>query len=584
MPPKKNHRKAEDARLKLDYYSMFQERYPLNNDIENCSSEASAYLLEEEIRRLSLQYDQDLTYPQIEKIIPEEHKQRLQDIWDKVVETGNILKKTTKQLKEHWADPPLLIRVRDRESSKYLKECQAYIQPEYKNSAISIISNSTNNAIERWQAFDKGLRRSLFDQQKTYIVALRWYLEALLERSQQEKNEKTEWIIPEDNPIRTKIAIHVRYLRLIDSVHQSIAVAKAAHHQQEKGRTRKEEQMAYVTHTTRVTYQAIMDVIPYVLEEPKLNFTPEYIAVAGPLHDVIEDAALSFKDLSDFIERIADVYDSSLLQVIKSGFSATKEDIQRKILDLVKKREGELIKIIRILSDKTEAHNQKKETELNNREKIIALKKNLAGIKNTQEILGITEEELNSWKSNEEIKELLENPSNEAPQSKTFQQFPEEYDRGKLSRFLMRLTSLSGRKKQIQQVALTLKLEDRADNIQRMKSFKPNKQRAILRASVNRLIAWAMLDYQERHPDLPLFNALPTAIDTIAKVYDQFAETHPELIENIDNQLIDQLEKWQIEVKRYEIPEHIQKIKNTFKAKPQPTTIIQKIKTKLSKA
>jgi hypothetical protein len=223
------------------------------------------------------------------------------------------------------------------------------------------------------------------------------------------------------------------------------------------------------------------------------------------------------------------------------------------------------------MTDKT---TESKSMNLNKTEKIKALIKNKLGFEKTKELIGTNDKEIESWikdpkttaQHKRNLEKLLRTPAETPSKSKTLQKFPEEYgESGKLSRFLLRLTTISGKDKQVQQATLILKLEDRTDNISKMKTFKGEKQRDILRATITRLLAWAMLDHN--HAQMPLYNALPRTIDTTLEVYENLKNSHNELIEDIDHQLIEQLKEWQTDVIHHELPAKVQAVLDRYNDK-----------------
>lgn len=538
-------RKDEDATLKAGYAGILQQIYPFQPDHIASFNDENSYILY--IEKENLDIPVQLEYSFISDAIPERHRARIKNIW-KSVETNYFeFHETCEDLHRKWTTGVPINQLGEY-SNGIIENSRVRMIPELRNGVRAMVENaSEKRELRTWQREEKALRKSLYETTKKYIVSLRLYYEMLLESNPDKKPEdKTaeDYVLPKDHEQRNEIAERNRYLRYIDAAHQGIAIGKAAHHGQKKGRMRKTENLPYIIHGMDVTHATSLDVIPYTLDKKMANLAV-IIALAGPIHDVIEDTDLKMEDLfgeHGYLKRLADFYDSSLDPKIKSGFESpdtTRDKIKEKVLNLLKPEVFKIVKeVLRLLS-----HN----TEWTDQEKAKAVQQSIAGKEITMKIFGITPEKYKGWKADKENKV-----------TNTYTEFPEESDEkeNKSTAFLMRLNSMHGAESR--QVALILKLEDRANNLLSVGKMKPEKQRNMLRSTTSRIIAWAMLDHD--NTKYPLYNALPRAIDTAINGYAHLGLTHPEAIEDTDRRYIEKLKQWQVEVMRFEVPAKIQAV------------------------
>jgi len=537
-------REGENRLLKIGYFGLMQERYPFQPTNKPSYNDENAYFLS--LERKYMDIPVELEFPNLIANIPKKHHQRLQRIWEKVEESYFEFLGISSDLQTKWKNSPA--PGTDPETTAIMERSAIKIATALQPGGQAIIARAIQGSdLKKWQREEKGLRGQFYAETKILLVSLRLYYEMLLETSHESEDitQEKEYVLPKDHPQRNEIAIRNRFLRLIDATHQGIAIGKAAHHQQRKPRIRKKEVKPYIVHGMDVTFASILDTIPYILEHGQTELAV-ILGIVGPIHDLVEDTNLDIDTLiSNYLNRLTDFYDSSLDPIIESGFpDYTREYIKQKVLNLLKNKTAKAIRqLLRILSNNT---------VLTPKEKRTAAKNNIAPTQRILDNLEINDQDRNNWGI--ELKE---------PNSETYQQFPvEPTDDNKATNFLLRLTTLVGQVKQ--QAALILKLEDRSNYNITSKDMPAENRRNTMRANTSRIIAWAMLDHN--NSQYPLSNSLPRTIDTTLQVYKEIQVNTPELIEELDKQYIAQLEQWQTDVLRFELP---QKIKALFEREAQ---------------
>ena len=447
----------------------------------------------------------------------------------KVVKTREQTTSTILARREVLADKELKAKGRRREA-----------EIEKETAEVLLSEATTDEEKETAKKRIEELDKQIADSTRTIESAKKAIAAILPKIGEKKEHEAAQYILPKTHPLRQEIVIRNRKLKLIDARYQAIAVAKAAHHQQKGKRVRKHEAVPYLFHALDVTDALILDVVPFdIVKDTKKALNVVLIGILGPLHDIIEDTDLSVDDLvRDFLKRIIDTYDSSLDPVTNSGFKEDRQMLKDRILNLLKEDVRKSArKILRILSNNT---------VLTSDEKIEALNQNVAGpaetIRLTKYVKGETFND-NPELTEEERKEYSRygiNPQTRRPKISTFEKYPEDHDEHKLAAFLMRLTCIGEPKEE--QLALIIKLEDRANNMLTINEFKPNKRRAILRATVTRLIHYTVHDHDRKN--YPVYNALPRLIDNTITAYNLFRKEHPELTEQSDKNLIKDLVLW----------------------------------------
>lgn len=625
----------EKAILQCGYFSIMNERAPINQDPDNCFNEASAYLLY--LEQLYSQIPNELQFQNIKDEIESPHKERITELWNKLVTHQSNLELTIAALKAKWKNPPKNI---SQESARHMvEEFKMSIPEDFKAGLQAIISipekaeppattkwrekvteavrhnikivqanyssprkllkelkeqeikiptaqqiarkileklEDTKTTEEKqeelrlWQKDEKSLRTSAFFAFKNYIMALRAYYVMLNEKSE----DQSKSVLPLDHPERQRIAVRTRYLEIIDATHQALSATKAAIHELKGKRVRKT--MNWVpswAHAVSVTLETIKDVVPYSIEEEDMDIDLITLITSAAVHDLIEDTGYDTDYLIDeFLKRLMDMKDSSVAQAIKTGFP---EDYRKKAARIrtsqhqqeedYDEEEGENSEmILRLFQEKLDliGKNRKRwirqvirivsnNTKLTAREARNALTSPLVDQVEIIQLFEIDEKDIRGWN--------IPRSETSRKQTKTFEEFPEEWDEGKLTKFLIRLNSITESEK-VRQIALLIKLEDRSDNISTIQGMKPEKRISTLRSTVTRLLAWCMLDHNQNQTSL--FNAISSLIDITLNEYKKLQSETPEKMEKIDEICINQLEEWQRKVIRLEVPE---KIKEVFK-------------------
>ncbi|MEK7085867.1 MAG: hypothetical protein AAB953_02535 [Patescibacteria group bacterium] len=564
-------RLEEDKFLKVGYAAMLYQRYPFQPPGVPSYNEENAFIIA--LEREYLEIPESLEFPNLKGAIPVNHHERLQAIWEAVVEHYHKFFEFTGDLEAKWTEE-VPMDLLDDNSARIMEESPMKIRADFANGVRAIISDSTDKPnLGRWQRAERGLRIQLQEENEKFMIALRLYYEMLLETSSPSKETgEKKYVLPKNHPLRDEIAARNNYLRVINAERQGFSISQSAHHEQREARMRKAEKKPATVHESDVTRAAIFDVLPFILErdmeivtytqdgaEPQTHTIQQnmselsiVLATVGHIHDIVEDTALSLEELiSNYVGERTDFIDSSLDQLIESGFKEepfrTREDIKKRVLNLIKDHTLKIVtQLMRILSNNY---------ELSEKERKTAVEQSLAGREATIKLLDISDEEVERW-----------NPDSiKQKQSRTFEEFPEEeeHDNGKTTKFLIRLTALTS-SPQRQQKALIFKLEDRANSLITLASFRPEKQRRIIRTTTSRIIAWAMLDHD--NSGFPLYNALPRAIDCAVRAYYRLHAKHPDVIETTDHRYMKKLTEWQTQVRRFKLPQKVQAIAEAHRA------------------
>lgn len=453
------------------------------------------------------------------------------------------------------------------EKEQKAKEDRKSAEQEKETLEAILLGSDSEIEIKDLKAQIAELDKKIAEATKKIDAAKKATSAILPQIGEKKEPESAKYILPKEHPLREEIVIRNRKLKLIDARYQAIAVAKAAHHQQKGRRVRKHEAVPYLFHALDVTDAMILDVIPFdIMKDTKKALNVVLIGILGPLHDIIEDTDLSVDDLvQDFLKRIIDTYDSSLDPVTNSGFKEDRQVLKDRILNLLKedvRKSGR--RILRILSNNT---------VLTSDEKSRALNQNIAGPAKTLRLTKFskgekisTEKELTTDEKKEYARYGI-NPKTRPPKLRTFEEYEDEYDDDKLAAFLVRLNCIGEAKER--QLALIIKLEDRANNMLTINEFKPEKRRATLRATVSRLIHYTIHEHDRKN--YPVYNALPRLIDNTLEAYNLFRNECPELTEQTDKNLIRDLVIWRrslMEDKetpyQYQLPEEEQSILDEF--------------------
>lgn len=567
-------RVKETQRLKIGYFGEYEKRYPINTDPANSASPEDAYMLH--LEKTNLEIPEYLKLGNIIDDIPAEHHERLINIWLKLEYHQKRMKQYSTLLQDKWKKPPSYTP--DQTAIKIAEESITNIRQEFHAGAIALISKSEEPELQKWQASEKGSRRDLYLAFKNFVTALRAYYIMLLETGTNEG----EYILPDTKTYshiyRNEIATRNENLKIIDSCHQASVGAKAAHHEQGKSRLRKTENKPFVAHEIRTTMATILDVHPYATDK----IGQITLIIASAIHDTVEDTGLTIDQIMEkYVKETLNFIDSSLIPHIRPGFEEKYLRQARKIrreqgephdpekekgmvpllfqadkIHLVgTNREIIIHDILRIVSNNK---------PLNDEEKRKAYQDNIAGKQKTRELLNIKDKDLKRWRLVDRADE---------PTAKTFTAWPEEYDEGKLAHLLLRANTITDSNK-TRRASFLVKIEDRADNINKLEKMTLEHQLGTLRATVTRLIAWCMLDYKE-HKRFPLYNALLRLIDVTLKEYKRVQTEHPDIMQEFDIDFIEQLTDWKSEVIRFKVPTKVKKVLEEHedsKNKPQKPT------------
>ena len=561
--PKLSGGSQEEGLLKMGYYNMLMARHPFNDSLQASLSEMDAYTLslEKEYLPISPEYD----FHDLKDQIPEKHRERLEEIWETLTQLESTRDGHASSLKRIWTSRvPALPRQRKGRGKKGARtRGSSWINAAFENPHITpplryrnavktslFRERRRSQKIQAWQTSEKGARYAFYYANKSYITTYRLYLAMLLERNQ----DQTECVLPEDHPLRTQIKIHLRYLEVLDAFIHGMAASKAAHHQQEKKRTRKTNDAPFIEHSQAVTQAMKIDVVPFVIEEERMSINLVLLTAALPMHDAPEDTELTVNDVINALIVLVDTYDSKVIPRLKSGFGLDRDTLKKKVLNLMGESNIRTARhVLRIMTN---------DEEMTNIEKKRAAIANIAGKKGTSRALELGKNQYKGWG--------IDQADSLEPQHKTYEKFPikydtddhaQEHDGGKLTNFLIRLHGIT-ESETTRQAALIFKLEDRAHNISTLPGMPIAKQLSNLRSTTTRLLAHCILDHDNN--SFPLYNALPRCLDETLKGYQRLQAEGCAELEDYDQTYIAQLEEWQREVIRLQLPAKVQAVLDEY--------------------
>lgn len=558
---------TEDGVLKAGYFELLLENPLMTDDPNDCLTPSSAVMWFLEKKHAEI--PDELKFENLKQHIHPDHEERLRGIYIFAKQKRRDLEIARDELKKYWENAP---EFEDEKTDSVMAITGTELRKKFEPALRAIIgpiveetgkeaSQAPPTELERWKGHEKGLRNQIYKLDKEALVATRLYYEMLLERPSKDEMDETTYALrlPYNNEQRKKIVVENRYLRVIDAVHQAVSIAKALHHLQPSGRLRKTEPIPYAYHPINMTYEFILDVVMHMIENDGPTDIEFVVALTVcALHDLGEDTGFTLDFITEFFKSRADVYDSRL--PIQSGFGVEREAIESKILDL-SDQQG-LAKVKQILHVVT----KNKNSPMNKNEKRNASQQNIAGKEKTQKYLATNDEDNATWKVTPE----------EEPTSKTFKQFPEDCDEGKLTEFLIKLSGCTmGRNETLAkmgQIALLIKIKDRTHNVATQEGRPYEKQLATLADTTTRLIAWCMLDHDQEA--YPLYNALPRLIETTLTAY-QRLQDDPEstaLITEKEKAYITELEKWAASVKDWEDSKEIEAFLSNYTTQKEQDT------------
>lgn len=562
-------RRLENAHLKIGYFLKMLERYPLNNDIGACEDVGSAFLWHMEKDNLNI--PDPLRYENIKDALPVQHQERMQRIWESVIDKRKKLTGGLSALKKHWSTASQYTASPQAES--VIAEYGDKIPPQYKKALSVMIDSSFSDVnpspedspsiglfdlsdeieqsspADSWRKVDDGLRNTYFKHDKEYITTLRLYYQMLLETKRTEDPESGEVVIeetvlPSDHPARKEIWLRNRYLRLIDAIHQAVAIAKTLHHQQPTGRMRELEKMPYINHPIAVIGRFLKDVVPFVIDKPNNRFDAVLMAFILALHDLDEDTSQTVDQIIEKVKSIGEKVDSSLDHdgVIKSGFELDRDTVIARYITLLWPEDLELLEqSLKVISKSTPIEESNVSFALN-QDRYFA-PTDLSHILPSELTDHFTGEEKASG-SNMVFKEFPPEPIEEGKLTG---------DDPKLDRVLFHLRTLARsdrhdqkRHEKKRRYPLMAKMLDRLHNLVTMEGMSYKNKRRYLRGTTSRLLAYAVMDHSNQKN--PLYNVLPDLLAVTLREYKKFAKDFRAnkhvLYTSKDDLYIAQLQKW----------------------------------------
>ena len=545
---------------------MLRERSPIATASSECSSEESAWFLEFEKEYLGM--PNHLRYPHLEEHIDEPYRPLVEQAWMDLVKKAFELRESVQCLKNKWERTPICaverFLPRGGVTDSLIDNYSIPVPQEHKNSishtatpAFKKVGNLSR--LRNWQRDESGNREKFTSDHQDFMTALRIYYETLLETDK----TGTKSILPLNSDLRKEVQHRNKMVRIINTAYICIQVAKGVHNEQSTGRLRKYEEVPYVMHSSRVTLASLMDTVPFMNPETDSTIDPILIAAVTPAHDAIEDAGVSLKRIVELLTSRTDVYDTSIK--IRSNFpdqqeELTGEDLLEAKTNLVKnpKIAKRIEALLRILTDDNPRDESANKAPLSNAEIRKAIEQNLFGEEQTLFHLGLLSEKDLALGREEKQRAIaltkqvygVNRSMREQEMCSTGCPFPAGHDNGKLTRFLIRADAISAcasedeaEQRTLLQHALVIKFNDRAHNLLTKPSDTQEQvqsKREDLRDTFSRLITYTIYEYD--NTNYPLHNSLPRIVRTTLKVYKELAQSHPEMIEDIDREYIDKLE------------------------------------------
>lgn len=559
-----------EAALKISYVSMLAKRYPFRNaeELNETDEEKLFYHLE----KFAMEEVKYLNFPSLKEYIPEKHHDKLEHFWNYIKEFHGALLDSTEALESH-RDPSntpisaalgaaqLSLPLSGKESelpeeeAKELNEIAKLIRgklPPHLRETTSLLID-TSDSTKEWREIDKKNRFAMYESHRKFLKAWKDYIAMLLVKSP----DGEEFVLPEKHFPRQHLIHKLVLLGFVSSTHQGMHATKTTiHNMKGEGgnRVRKTKLTASIDHSTETTFRAIYDVFPHIAKTPAVDMTT--ITSVMATHDLIEETDQSPEEIiKNYLARFMDTYDTVLDPHIQSGFELSREQMKHKILNLLgmdslsfplkEPRRNRIKRQLRIISNNTQLSRPNKEEGIEEDEIKNAMENPIAGFETTRIILGLP------------IEEAQEYTPHKNKTSKTFKKFKEadhNHDNQKLTKFLIRMHAITKDEVERQEI-LIAKLEDRAYNIDTLEGMPLEKQLNTLRATTVRLIAWCMLDHDNKK--YPLYNALPRLIDSTLNAYYRLRKQHPEEITEKDESYIAQLEKWKTKVIRFDTQQKI---------------------------
>ena len=571
MVSSESQKKAQENRiLKIGYFSNLTERYPFNSDPNSCSTPDSAYFLTLEQMYMEIPTELEFDTLLADEAIEAVHRERILKVWNKVQETRNVWIETCQALTEQWARAP---GTNDKSAKETFNSTPNTIRHELKMATIALISDKNSGPkhflprafrpkqiqmpfgmelqpLQKWKKAEKALRMDLYNADKNYLAAYRCYLDLLLEMPPENTDEYKKKY-PEiarhvdtppvitggpENPLRLEIRDHVRHLRLIDVTHQAVAIAKAAHHQQEHGRLRMTEAVPYSNHVIGVIGSIITDEVVEVMDEDHLSLDIILAVVLGGIHDLYEDTDLGTKDLvNGFLKPHTDRYDSTFEAAITSGFGRDLTEMKKRHFDLIKGgTQNRIVTGLEVVSK-----NSKMVEKLNRDQRWRAISANPLGLPDTLKHLG--EMTLDAAKKiRKEIRTYLIKKGGNKSQAvqmtkvsfapEVIAQFP-DISQYQIDEFLVKTSAVEA---STQHATLIVKMLDRENNLATSRKMSMSSRRKNLRGAF-RLIAWCLFHYPNTTESTkhPIHNSVTHLLNTAVRTYAELLTALPDL-ENME--------------------------------------------------
>ncbi|MBP9718430.1 hypothetical protein KBD59_04000 [Candidatus Gracilibacteria bacterium] len=552
-------REVEDRKLAASYWRMLTQAGALENQHEGefTTFEAANFVRQQ---NKTLRVPSDLHFNALKSVVSPEFCDEIEQCWLIAVDSVRTWHTQKRMLNEKWKKPPAVL---DEQIDPALRNVATQIRerfrgvvrtifarPKRKTGELPDFTNPTESpALELWINDEKNNRKGYQDAYNNMLAAFNNYFEKLLEVPP-EGVEKPP-AVPLDDPRRGHIILLNRQMKELRAADLGIGQAKGSHHKQPGKRMRnhnedpKEPPAAYVTHEKEVVETLFTDVLQFSRKEPTLKgFKFVFTILLAALHDVGEDTKITIEYVQDLIENRVQYLDSSIASHARSSYEphVTQDRFIKKRIHILSDEpygKGKNAKnVYQLLADALRALS--KNSGLTEEEKNVAFKQNLFGRTKTRELL-------------QTEKEPRQGISHDKPTSETGKLFPESYDT-EVDCMLVKMNAIARDRLEDKQAIFMVKLLDRSNNMKTCGFIKPEKQRKMLRATVTRLIAYGMMDWN--HDAAPLYNTLPRLIDITHREYERFKSEETDgrknsLWEDADEAILQQLRVWKCLVTRW---------------------------------
>ena len=580
---------------KVGYAGLMLERWPFNDDPNNCSSPESAYLLHLE-KKILEEIPEYLDFKTIKHAMDSEHRDRIELFFEEVKKARQKLSDQIEVMqKHHQATPKVCLDPRaevalQMSPTKIVERHRKVIiaticcpEDEYPPLGNQAIASADNESVtpkkimaffqkallglgrsnedrqnetylrelkeyearnaqrkytKHWKTEDENQRRSLYERHKNYMTTLMIYLQMLDEESTKEEDlrdkTKKRQILPINNPHKQEIKKRIEELRTIMGYHAIVSLGKAVI----SGLPPKEKEKSLIRKTTPEAsmlhpVKVLLRGIRNRLAMPTDQDPVNPVFIEGS-HDLSEDSRLSEREVSHTqLPRFTGCDDTTFDQKIHSGIPGrTREEFKKRALNLVDKAtSNEILAALRILNNHTELTN-------NEKRRLIEISPSTRPAP-----------------YNPLIKKVKKRKK--APAAPTLDKHTKEYDNRKVMNFIMRLFAIKATN-MTKRDTLNTKIQDRTDNIETLKGMELNARKACLRATASRLIPFIVHDYPNLDFAMPLGNAPHELISATQKAYAEFKEDFPnEEFTEMDQKLMNSLESLQSTLEQNSPKQHL---------------------------